>query len=145
MNNLNSILIEGNIVRDPMIRQTPRGKSICDFPIATSRFFRDEDGLEKEVSFFGIETKGILAERCHQVGKKGRGVRVVGRLRQDRWTDAFNKPHTRVIIAAEHVEFKPEFKKQQPEEIPSLDIETEVQPVEEMAKEPVDAEVVEQV
>jgi len=44
--------------------------------------------------------------------KKGRGVRVVGRLKQDRWTDADGKPHSRIFIVAEHVEFRPQFKKQ---------------------------------
>ena len=144
MNNLNSILIEGNIVRDPMIRQTPRGGSICDFPIATSRFFKDEGGLEKEVSFFGIESCGKLAEKCYNTGKKGRGVRVVGRLKQDHWTDANSKTHTRVVIVAEHVEFRPEFKKQQQEETLAMDIETEVPSLEEGIEEPVDVEVVEQ-
>jgi len=145
MNNLNSILIEGNLVRDPMIRETPRGKAVCDFPIATSRFYKDEDGLAKEVSFFSIEAQGKLAESCCQKGKKGRGVRVVGRLRQDRWTDANKKTQTRVMVVAEHVEFRPEFKKQPPAEMPATDIEDEVPPVEKMAEEPVDVEVVEQV
>jgi single-strand DNA-binding protein len=36
---------------------------------------------------------------------------VVGRLKQDRWTDPDGKPHSRVLIVAEHVEFKPQVKK----------------------------------
>jgi len=144
MNNLNSILIEGNVLRDPMIRQTPRGRSVCDFPIVTSRFFKDENELEKEVSFFGIETHGKLAEKCYEIGKKGRGVRVVGRLRQDRWTDEYSKTHTRVVVVAEHIEFRPEFKNVQPPiETPSVD-EDEVSLVEEGIEAPVDVEVVEQ-
>jgi single-strand DNA-binding protein len=39
-------------------------------------------------------------------------VRVVGRLKQDRWTDADGKPRSRIEIVAEHVEFKPQLKKQ---------------------------------
>ena len=141
MNNLNSILIEGNLVRDPMIRQSPCGRSVCDFPIATSRFFKDEDGLEKEVSFFGIEAWGKLAEKCYEIGKKGRGVRVVGRLRQDRWTGEDGKSHARIVVVAEHVEFRPEFKKQPPVEIPEMDFEDEVPPAEDAAEELVDVEV----
>jgi len=135
MNNLNSILIEGNLVRDPQVRQSPRGKPICNFTIASSRLFKDEDALEKEVSFFGVETWGKLAENCGQRGKKGRGCRVVGRLRQDRWNGEDGKPRARIIVVAEHVEFRPEFKKQPAAEIPSLDVEEEVPPVEEMAEE----------
>jgi single-strand DNA-binding protein len=47
---------------------------------------------------------------CGEYLKKGRGVRVVGRLKQDRWTDPDGKPHSRVEIIAEHVEFKPQKK-----------------------------------
>lgn len=38
-------------------------------------------------------------------------MRVVGRLKQDRWTDADGKGHSRIFIVAEHVEFKPQLKK----------------------------------
>jgi single-strand DNA-binding protein len=36
---------------------------------------------------------------------------VVGRLKQDRWTDADGKGHSKILIVAEHVEFKPQMKK----------------------------------
>jgi len=111
MNNLNSILIEGNMVRDPQLRTTPKGTSVCSFSLASNRFFKQDSGLEKEVSFFEVETWAKLAEACNNLGKKGRGVRVVGRLKQDRWTGSDGKPHSRIAIVAEHVEFRPEFKK----------------------------------
>jgi single-strand DNA-binding protein len=111
MNNLNSILIEGNLVRDPLFRATPKGTPVCTFSLASNRFFRQDTGLEKEVSFFEVETWAKLAEACSNLGKKGRGVRVVGRLKQDRWTGTDGKPRSRIAIVAEHVEFRPEFKK----------------------------------
>jgi len=110
MNNLNSCLIEGNMIRDPEYKQTPRGTWVCNFTIATSRYYKGEGGLEKEVSFFDIESWGKLAESCGKLGRKGRGVRIVGRLRQDRWNGADGKPHSRIILNAEHVEFRPETK-----------------------------------
>ena len=67
--------------------------------------------MQKEVSFYEVSTWTRLAEVCGEYLKKGRGVRVVGRLKQDRWTDADGKPHSRIFIVAEHVEFKPQFKK----------------------------------
>ena len=112
MNNLNSILIEGNLVREPQLRATPKGTSVCTFSLASNRFFRQESGTEKEVSFFDVETWAKLAETCSNLGKKGRGVRVVGRLKQDRWTGNDGKQRSRVTIVAEHVEFRPEFKKE---------------------------------
>ena len=114
MNNLNSILIEGNLVKDPMLRSTPKGTQVCTMRLASNRFFKQnsqEANFEKEVSFFDVESWSKLAESCHSKGKKGRGVRVVGRLKEDRWNGVDGKPHSRVTIVAEHVEFRPEFKK----------------------------------
>ncbi|GHU73119.1 hypothetical protein FACS189450_12270 [Spirochaetia bacterium] len=111
MNNLNSILIEGNLVRDPLFRSTPKGTPLCTFSLASNRFFKQDSGLEKEVSFFEVETWARLAENVYSLGKKGRGVRVVGRLKQDRWPGSDGKNHSRVTIVAEHVEFRPEFRK----------------------------------
>ena len=113
MNNLNSILIEGNMVRDPLFRSTQKGISVCNFTIASNRFYRQgqESNLEKEVGFFDVEAWGKLADICSSQGRKGRGVRVVGRLKQDRWTGNDGKNHTKVAIVAEHVEYRPDFKK----------------------------------
>jgi single-strand DNA-binding protein len=111
MNNLNSILIEGNLVRDPELSYTPKGTAVCKFSVACNRSWKQDDEFQKEVSFFDVSTWTRLAEVCGEYLKKGRGVRVVGRLKQDRWTDPDGKPHSRVEIIAEHVEFKPQIKK----------------------------------
>ena len=117
MNNMNSILIEGNMVREPLYRTTPKGTPVCTFSLASNRFFKQDEAVEKEVSFFEIETWSKLADACNSQGRKGRGVRVVGRLKQDRWTDPEGKPHSKIRIVAEHVEFRPEFKKESAEEM----------------------------
>ena len=112
LSNLNSIIIEGNLVRDPMLKNTPNGHTVCSFAVASNRFFKQNEDTEKEVSFFDIETWSKLAQTCGDVLKKGRGVRVVGRLKQDRWTDNGGKNQARIKIVAEHVEFKPVFRKE---------------------------------
>lgn len=110
MNALNSILIEGNVVRDPIIRETPRGSIVCNFSIASNRFYKQDDEFEQETSFFEVESWAKLAEACGKNCGKGRGVRVVGRLKQDRWTGTDGKNYSKVKVIAEHVEFKPQFK-----------------------------------
>ncbi len=107
MNSLNSILLEGNLVRDPESKTTSTGSQVCDFTIASDRYYRQNDELEKEVSYFDVEAWSKLGLACSQNLKKGRGVRVVGRLKQDRWNDAEGKARSKVKIVAEHVEFKP--------------------------------------
>jgi single-strand DNA-binding protein len=110
MNNLNSILLEGNLVADPDLRYTPKGAAVCSFCVATNRYFKKEEELQKEVSYFDVTTWNRLAEVCNEYLTKGRGVRVVGRLKQDRWEDAEGKTRSKVHVVAEHVEFKPKFK-----------------------------------
>jgi single-strand DNA-binding protein len=112
MNNLNSILIEGNLVRDAETRTTQKGTMVCTFSMASNRYFKQETGMEKEVSFFNVESWSKLAEACYAKGKKRRGVRVVGRLKQTRWNDSDGKQQSKISIVAEHVEFKPDFKKE---------------------------------
>ncbi len=114
MNNLNSILIEGNLTKDPVLKTTANGGSVCDFGVASNRWFKQNDEYEKEVSFFDVETWSKLAQTCYSTLKKGRGVRVVGRLKQDRWNDPDGKVHSKVKIVAEHVEFKPVAKEDAP-------------------------------
>ena len=111
MNNLNSVLIEGNMVRDPLFRSTQKGTSVCNFTIASNRFYKLDSNFEKETGFFDVEAWGKLADVCTSQGRKGRGVRVVGRLKQDRWTGNDGKSHVKVAIVAEHVEYRADFKK----------------------------------
>jgi single-strand DNA-binding protein len=79
--------------------------------LASNRFFKQDEETQKEVSFFEVTTWSRLAEVCGEYLKKGRGVRVVGRLKQDRWADPEGKTRSKVTIVAEHVEFKPQLKK----------------------------------
>ncbi len=111
MNSLNSILLEGNLVRDPENKTLPTGSQVCSFSMASDRFYKQNDELEKEVSYFDVEAWSRLGQSCSENLKKGRGVRVVGRLKQDRWTDTEGKTKSKVKIVAEHVEFKPAFNK----------------------------------
>ncbi len=116
MNNLNSILLEGNLTRDPVLASTPKGTPVCNFSVASNRFYKQENEGRREVSFFDVEVWSKLAQQCGEYLSKGRGVRVVGRLKQDRWTDAEGKNHARVKIVGEHVEFRPLFSGAKPGE-----------------------------
>ena len=116
MNSLNSILVEGNLTRDPELKTTPKGTSVCSFSVASNRFYKQDQEYQKEVSFFDVETWAKLAESCAEYLEKGRGVRVVGRLKQDRWQDQEGNPRSKVKIVAEHVEFKPVFSKKEEDE-----------------------------
>jgi single-strand DNA-binding protein len=132
-NNLNSILMEGNLIRDPILRNTPKGTAVCNLMFSSNRYYRLEDGgYEKEVSFFSVEAWGKLGEACYERGKKGRGIRVVGRIKQDRWTDSDGKQLEKVSIVAEHIEFCPEFTGGEWKSGESFNNEDDTPPVEEI-------------
>ena len=111
MNNLNSIILEGNLVRDAALAEPVPGFKKCIFSMGVNRFYKNKKNeAVDEVSFFDIETYGRMAEYCSEKVKKGRGVRVVGRLKQDSWKDDSGKTQSRVYVVAEHIEYKPEKK-----------------------------------
>jgi single-strand DNA-binding protein len=109
MNNLNSILIEGYMAKDPLCRGTPKGKLLVTFELTSERFFQTEDGIEHEVSSIEVETRSKLAEVVQNKGHKGCGIRVVGRLKAETWVDSERKEQKRTYIVAEHLEFRPEY------------------------------------
>lgn len=108
MNNLNSVLLEGNLCRDPDLRYTTRGTAVCTLVVASNRSYKVDGERHEEVSFIETTTWGKLANVCAEHLTKGRGVRVVGRLKQDRWEDEDGNPRAKVGIVAEHVEFQPQ-------------------------------------
>jgi len=116
MNNLNSVLIEGNLTRDPESYTTPGGSSLCKFSIASNRYYKKGDEYQQEVSFFTIECWADLAVTCVTYLQKGRAVRVIGRLKQERWESSEGQPRERVVITAEHVEFGTKYRKQDKKE-----------------------------
>lgn len=106
MNDLNSIIIEGNLTQDPELKYTTKGTALCSMTIAVNRYYKAGEETKQETVFLDVECWGRTAETCSQHLSKGRGVRVVGRLKQDRWEqDGYSR--SRVIIVAEHIEFKP--------------------------------------
>lgn len=107
MNNLNSVLIEGNLTQDPELTYTPKGTPTCCFSLACTRFYKQDDEHQKEVSYFDVTVWNRQAEVCNECLRKDRGVRVVGRLKGDRITDKNGNSKSKVYIIAEHVEFKP--------------------------------------
>ena len=107
MNNLNSILLEGNLTRDPELRHTPAGTPVCTLMVGSLRTYKLQGERREEVTFVETETCGKLATVCAEHLSKGRGVRVVGRIKQERWEDREGNARSKVLIVAEHVEFQP--------------------------------------
>ena len=92
MPSLNKVLLMGNLTRDPELRVTPKGTSICQFGLAINRQFKMESGeTREEVIFVDIEAWGKQGETIAKYVTKGRPLYVEGRLRLDQWEDKNTK------------------------------------------------------
>jgi len=108
MNQLNSLILEGNLVRDAVLSEPAPGFKKCNFTMGVSRYYKNRKNEDvNEASFFDVEAYNQVAEWCGKKATKGRGVRVVGRLKQDTWKDESGKTASRIYVVAEHIEYKP--------------------------------------
>lgn len=79
-----TIIIAGNLGKDPEMRYLPSGQAVTNFNVATSRKYTDSNGQQvKETIWFRISVWGKQAEVCSQYLRKGSKVLVEGRLIPD--------------------------------------------------------------
>ena len=79
-----TIIIAGNVGRDPEMRYTPSGQAVTSFSVATNRQYTNNNGETiKETIWFRISAWGKTGEICNQYLKKGSKVLVEGRLTAD--------------------------------------------------------------
>jgi single-strand DNA-binding protein len=107
MNNLNQILIDGDLTIDPKFKHTEDGAAICNFSAVLNRSFKqDDDYTSKEVPFSDITAWSSLSKQCDSELLKGSEVSIIGRLKKDRWQDEDGKNHSKVNIIVDRVVFK---------------------------------------
>jgi single-strand DNA-binding protein len=79
-----TIIVVGNLGRDPEMRYTPSGQAVTNLNVATNRQYTASDGNQvKETIWFRVSTWGKTAENCNQYLKKGSKVLIEGRLNPD--------------------------------------------------------------
>jgi single-strand DNA-binding protein len=107
MANINRVVLVGNLTKDPELRSTPSGTSICKLRIAVNTRRKDETGqwVDKP-NYFDVTVWGNQGESCAQYLSKGRPVAIDGRLDWREWdaTDGSGKRQA-VEIIAENVQF----------------------------------------
>jgi len=82
-----TLIIVGNVGKDPEMRYTPSGQAVTSFSVATNRQYTTGNGEQvKETIWFRVTTWGKQAEVCNQYVKKGMKVLVEGRLTPDKAT-----------------------------------------------------------
>jgi single-strand DNA-binding protein len=102
---INQVILMGNLTRDPELRTTPSGQSVCSFSIAVNRSWQDQSGQTQEaVDYFDITAWGKLGELVNQYLSKGRKCLIQGRLSQRSWEQDGQK-RSKVEVVANDVTF----------------------------------------
>ena len=104
---LNKVFLIGNLTRDPELRVTPKGTSICQFGLAVNRQFKDESGATRdETTFVDIEAWGKQGELVSKYLTKGSPAMVEGRLKFDQWDDKTSgQKRSKIKVVLENVQF----------------------------------------
>ena len=83
----NVITVVGNVTRDPELRYTPGGMSVCTFSVAWNRRYERNGEQIERVSFFDVDVWREQAENVAASVQKGMRVIVTGYMEQDTWDD----------------------------------------------------------
>lgn len=99
---INQVILMGNLTRDPELRTTPGGQSVCSFGLAVNRSFQGSDGNQQDaVDYFDITAWGKLGELVNQYLAKGRKCLVMGRLSYRQWEQDGQKRSKVEVIASD--------------------------------------------
>lgn len=103
---INQIFLTGNLVHDPQLKALPSGAKVCNFRIAHSRKFADNNGNQREETLFiGVQVFGKQGTYCHQFLHKGSAVVVAGKLQQREYQTKSGEKRNEISIVAETVQF----------------------------------------
>ena len=102
---LNKAILIGRLTRDPELRYTQSGTSVCSFSVANNRTYVAGGEKKEQVSFFNCvawaKTGEVIAEYC----KKGQRIGIEGRLQQRSWDDQEGKKRQIVEIVVDNFQF----------------------------------------
>lgn len=101
---MNKAFIIGNLTRDPELRTTPNGVSVCSFTVAVQRRYKDQNG-ERQADFIPVIVWRGLAENCAKYLAKGRKVSVVGEIQTRNYEAQDGSKRYVTEIVASDVEF----------------------------------------
>lgn len=100
---MNKVTIIGNLTKDPELRTTTTGVSVCSFTVAVNKR-QKKDGTENEVDFFAVTAWRERGELCAKFLQKGKKVCVIGPVSVRTW-ESNGKHGASLEVTADEVEF----------------------------------------
>lgn len=98
MNDVNIVVLNGNVTRDAELRYAASGSAITKFSIANNRSYKVGEEWKEETSFLNCVMFGKGGEALSEKLKKGSPVQVIGRLKQNSWEDNGVKKSTIEVV-----------------------------------------------
>lgn len=106
MQNLNTAILIGNLVREPEIKYTTTGIAVATFVVANNNSYTKGNEVVQTVSYFEIKCFSNIAVTIGKYLHKGIQVAIKGQLKQDRWEDKITgKTVSKIYILADSIEF----------------------------------------
>lgn len=106
MPELNSVIIAGNLTKDPVFRQTTNGTPVVNFSIASNRKYRDANNQwQEEVCYVGVVAWNKLADSCLNRLRKGNAVLIDGELQSHLFKNDEGFGRNIVEIKARRIQF----------------------------------------
>ena len=102
---LNQIFIMGRLARDPEVRHTQSGVTVCSFTLAVDRDIKDKQTGERKTDWIPVTAWRGTGELVSRYLHKGDSIVVVGRLEIQEWTDRQGNKRTTPNVSAENVYF----------------------------------------
>jgi len=105
--NINRVVLTGNLTRDPELRATGGGTSVCSLRLAvnTRRKNNSTGTWEEKPNYFDVTVWGAQGENCARFLSKGRPVAVDGRLEWREFQDKQGNQRQAIDIIADAVQF----------------------------------------
>lgn len=105
MASFNKVILMGNLTRDPEMRVTPNGHTICKLGLAVSRTYSTREGERREeTTFVDIDAFGKQAEVIAKYMRKGRPIMLEGRLKFDQW-ESDGQKRSKLGVILENFQF----------------------------------------
>jgi len=103
--NINSVVLVGNLTRDPELRHTPSGTAVTTLRIAVNDRVKRGEEWTDAAYYFDVTVWGRPAENCAQYLAKGRPVGVQGKLTWREWDAQDGSKRQSVEVVADNVQF----------------------------------------
>lgn len=101
---LNVVALMGRLVRDPELKTTQSGNSVCTFSIAVDRSYTAKDE-ERKADFFTITAWRQTAEFICKYFQKGSLIAIEGSLQTRQYQDKSGNNRTATEVLASRVSF----------------------------------------